>query len=627
MRMVSICTARVPAGARARRCVLGTTAERAAFSLVVILAISPGPAAQAGEVHQPVHPGPGTPVLPRPAGRYRLPLRGLYVQFDQRGSENGYRPGQMIQQFNDFDPIVGRVVRDEVASQLDIMKSMGVNVITYELRTADATFIAGPFTPPVCNIGPVLGFQWPQPTGTELTNLRSFLDLLRTKGIRLLLRLANTHMEEQPPTNSATWLGAIFGAIKDHPALDLVLFEGNIHLDWSSCQDRNTCGIPAEPPLWNGPGYTAADYIRWAITYAMSLGIPARKLSAEASVGAYFVDSEPGNCIATDGHMWSPIVTLKRIFDDLKIPDAQRTYAISFYEHNKCVNTNGLACTDAPPAAWAEDTIQRLFQTIGAAGGARVVAPEMGANNPVEPGWPTERSLESLVFLMEKYGIDGGSFWRWTNDHDSEDLDSTSSDPVKRRGVAYVYNKVQKEVLDMGGFHLTRIPNGSFEDGGALPDLWSVAGVGTASRHFLAGEAGEPEVPSRGDYDLRLTTGSGLNDTISARGQRVAATPNVTYTTTANLRFSWVGDPNPFADPSARPHVFVAFHYIDGSRRPSSIRNQDTFRFLQADSTQGFGTFPLRYTPPADARSVEIEIGVSRNGLATPITLDADNLR
>jgi hypothetical protein len=228
---------------------------------------------------------------------------------------------------------------------------------------------------------------------------------------------------------------------------------------------------------------------------------------------------------------------------------------------------------------------------------------------------------------MEKYGIDGGSFWTWTNDEDWLDSNPGTSDAVKRRGVPYIYNKVQREMLDMGGFHLTLIPNGSFENGSAAPDSWSVSGAGTASRHFLAGEAGQPEVASRGSYDLRLTTGGGSNDAISARGPKIAVSPNVTYTTTANLRFAWTGDPDPLAAPSARPHVFVAFHYTDGSGRPSGVRGQDTFRFFQADSTQGFGTFPLRYTPPADAHAVEIEIGVARNGLPTPITLDADNLR
>jgi hypothetical protein len=126
---------------------------------------------------------------------------------------------------------------------------------------------------------------------------------------------------------------------------------------------------------------------------------------------------------------------------------------------------------------------------------------------------------------------------------------------------------------------------------------------------------------------LRLSSGAGLHDTISARSPRIDATANVSYTTTANLRFAWSGDPNPSGDSPTRPQVFISFHYSDGAGRPSGIRENDTFRFFEEDATQGFATFPLRYTLPADARFVEIEIGVARNGLPTPMTLDADNVR
>jgi hypothetical protein len=557
-----------------------------------------------------------------------VPLRGLYVQFERRGSPTEYWSGEAIQQFNELDTMLGHTVKDEVALQLDVMRGIGVNVITMELRTADSISEPPPFAPPDCNIPPVLGFQWPHPTTTELANLQAFFDLAAGKGLRILLRLVNTHMEEQPPTNSTIWLGSILGVVKNHPALDLVLFDGCIHLDYASCSgEHNTCGVPAEPALWYGPSFVVADYVRWAISYGLSLGMPPRKLSAEAVAGSYVVDSEPPNCLATDGHMWSPIVTLKRIFDDLAIPEAERTYALSFYEHRKCADTDGLSCLDVPPHEWAEETLQGLRRVVGSASGARIVASELGALSPVEPGWPTQQALESLVFLFEKYGVDGGSFWRWTSFQNSEDEDPTLADPVKRRGVEYIFNKVEKEVLDLGGFHLTAIPNGSFESGADLPDSWTVTGSGTASRHLLAGEAGEPEVRSRGNYVLRLTSGQGPSDTISARSPRLEATPNVLYTTTANLRFAWSGDPNPAADPATRPQIFVAFHYSDAAARPSAIRENDTFRFFDEDATQGFATFPLQYTPPPDAHFVEVEIGVARNGLTTPITLDADNLR
>ena len=168
-----------------------------------------------------------------PANLSSLPVRGLYVQFERRGWPAEYSPGQVIQNFDQFDAVVGSTVAAEVALQLDTMREIGVNTITYELRTADPVYIPGGEGFPTCNIQPVLGLQWPEPTSTELKNLVALFDLAHAKGMRILLRLTNTHMEEQPPTNSATWLGAILGAVKLHPALELVLFEGNTHfVEW-----------------------------------------------------------------------------------------------------------------------------------------------------------------------------------------------------------------------------------------------------------------------------------------------------------------------------------------------------------------------------------------------------------
>lgn len=376
-----------------------------------------------------------------------LPIRGLYVQFERRGWASEYWPGQVIQTFDQFDAVVGSTVAAEVALQLDTMRRMGVNTITYELRTADPTSIPGGFTYPTCNMPPVLGAQWPQPTSTELKNLVALFDLAHAKGMRILLRLTNTHMEEQPPTNSTTWLGAILGAVKTHPALELVLLEGNTHfVDTNGDGTPDACGIPAEPPLWLGPASAPAKYVRWAIGYAQSLGMPARKLSAEAIVGDFFVESEPpAGPDATDGHLWKPVAVLKAILDSLGIPDAERTYAVSFYEHRKCATAQSLPCVDADPASWAEQTLQGVLATIGG-GGARVVAPEMGLLPPVETTWSTEQALGSLLGLFRKYGIDGGAFWRWTSFSNDEDAAPSLAQPVKRRGVAFTYNAV-KDVL------------------------------------------------------------------------------------------------------------------------------------------------------------------------------------
>jgi hypothetical protein len=373
--------------------------------------------------------------LDLPLGRYLLPVRGLYTQIERRGCSSEYWSGELIQTLNNFDPVVGSTVWQEAALQLDRISAMGVNTITFELRTSDPTYIPPPYVPPNCNIGPALGFQWPQPTATELTNLVAFFDLAQIKGMHVLLRLVNTHMEEQPPTSASTWLSAILGTIQNHPALDLVLFEGDEHVHpWD-----NTCGIPAEPPLWLGATSYAGQYVNWALNFARSLGMPWRKLSAEAIIGDYFVDSEPlAGPAATDGHLWSPIVVLKTIFDNLGIPNTERTYAVSFYSHRKCSRVSGIPCTDTDPHSWGDETLQRVFTAIGTGNGARVVAPEMGLADPPTSTWTSERALESLFALMGKYGIDGGSYWRWVSFETAEDSDATKADPVKRRGVDFV---------------------------------------------------------------------------------------------------------------------------------------------------------------------------------------------
>jgi Bacterial Ig-like domain (group 2)/Immunoglobulin domain len=151
---------------------------------------------------------------------------GLWTQFESRGTpDQYYGSGQIIQNWNQFDSVVGSTVAREVSLQLDKMKAMGVNTITIQLRTADPTY-TGNFTPPDCNEPPVLGLQFPQPTTTELANLPLFFDMVQSKGMKVWLGLVNTHMEQQPPVNSQTWLTAIFGVIGKHPALDLITFDG-----------------------------------------------------------------------------------------------------------------------------------------------------------------------------------------------------------------------------------------------------------------------------------------------------------------------------------------------------------------------------------------------------------------
>ena len=552
---------------------------------------------------------------------------GLYTQFEDRGWASGYWSGQVIQTWDQYDSVVGSTVAQEVGLQLDKMQAMGVNTITFELRTADATN-TGNFTPPDCNENPVLGAQFPQPTATELANLPLVLDAAQSHGMKVWLRLTTSHMEQQPFTNNQTWLGAILGAVGQHPALDLVILDGTPYTV-TNANGSLSCGIPAESPLWLGPQGVAATYLKAALQYAMGLGIPARKLSAEAIVGDFFLESgAPAGSGATDSHLWSPIAVEKGVFDQLGIPASERTYALSFYERRKCSDAQSQPCTDTDPHDWADQTLQYVTGVVGT--GPRIVVTEMGDNTPVDQvHWTTPHAVESLVFLLHKYNLDGGAFWRWTSFNTSEDSDTTLATPVKRRGTAFTYNPVQKEILDMAGFHLSQVPNGSFEGAVAqgVPVGWTAGGQGSVAPYLLTQEPGEPEVPSRGNTALRLITGAG-SATVTAASAMIPVTSGTLYTTTANLRFAWTGDPAAGTGPSpSRPQVFANVLYYQSGGGASAVRAQDAFAWYQEDSTTGFGTFPLQYTPPTDAAYVVLQFGAARNGLAAPILLDVDNVR
>ncbi|CAN5908961.1 hypothetical protein BH11GEM1_BH11GEM1_09180 [soil metagenome] len=195
--------------------------------------------------------------------------------------------------------------------------------------------------------------------------------------MKVLLRLVNTHMEEQPPNNSTQWLSTILGAIRNHPALELVLFEGDVKV-----HSNNTCGNSAEPRLWLGTTPVPVKYVSWAIGYAMSLGYNPRQLSAQTTVGFPLLDAQsPSGPAATNRHLWNPLGVMRSVFDGLGVPEASRTYAISFYEHRKCSGDAPPNCIDTDPHSWADQTARGIFETIGKTSGARVVAVEMGVIN------------------------------------------------------------------------------------------------------------------------------------------------------------------------------------------------------------------------------------------------------
>ena len=253
---------------------------------------------------------PGAPPVHAPdpvdsrSANLLLPARGLYVQFEHRGWASGYYSGELLNDYNEPGPVAGHTVADEVSDQLDAMAALGVNRLTFELRSADNSY--GPFTFPDCTISRPLGPLYPNPDDAEIANLVSFFDLVDSKGMKIYLRLVNTHMEESPPTNNTLWLGEILTAVKDHPALDLVLFEGTPqHIDLDGDLINDTCGVPAEPPLWMGPTYQGAIYIQWAIAYAHSLGIPWQQALGPGHRRG-FLRLQPGGS-RTAGHRFPPV--------------------------------------------------------------------------------------------------------------------------------------------------------------------------------------------------------------------------------------------------------------------------------------------------------------------------------
>jgi hypothetical protein len=370
-----------------------------------------------------------------------LAYRGLFTQFERRGFPNGYYPGDAIREFQTTDFLVPSLglVKAEIASQLDAMVALGVNTITFELRSADSVLVLRAY--PDCNVSPSTGLLFPRPPSAHLDNLVAFFDLAQAHGVKILFRLVNNRMDAAYRAESQVWLDSILNRVKSHPALELVLFEGDQrHLDSNGDGTPDECGGLAEPPLNRGPDRPVAQYVQWAIGHAMSLGIPSRKLSAQAVIGAFVVDMELGaGANFQDSRQWHNLGVMKTIFDRLSVPDDQRTYAVSFYQGTKCRLAAAFPCTDAAPATWAEETLVRAWSRIGYRSRARMVAVEWGSVTPFSSGWNTDQAITVGASLMRQYGVSGGSFWRWTSFTNAEDADPNTPYAIKWRGTAYNY--------------------------------------------------------------------------------------------------------------------------------------------------------------------------------------------
>jgi len=179
-------------------------------------------------------------------------------------------------------------------------------------------------------------------------------------------------------------------------------------------------------------------------------------------------------------------------------------------------------------------------------------------------------------------------------------------------------NTLLTPVLMIGGV-AANVSSSSLTPGQA-PAHWAVTGKGSATAYYLPQESGQPQVPSRGSYCLRLIA-SDSTAAISAMSDQIAVTPGTSYTTTANLRFAWTGDPNPSGSATTRPQVFVTIHYLNAS----GTAGVDAFDcLLLLPGEQHAGVSDLRFSVHAPERRA---IGANRNRRCAQWTLDADHLR
>lgn len=520
-----------------------------------------------------------------PVGRFLLQTRGLWTYFEHRGAAQGYYPGELL------GVIDQPSVRADVVAQLQHMRTLGVNEFVYEMRSADGPWpVNSDF--PACQLPTALGPTWPQPTAAQLSGLQRLFTLAHRFGMRVILILDTTHME-QGAAGNAQWLGAIARAIKDSPAFDLLLVGGDVHT-WDAQPPfdgvPDSCGGQSEAPLWLGPDSVQSQYVQWALGYLRSLGIPPEKLGAEAIVGDYRSEVEqPAGPNAEDGHLWRPLEVLRTIYDRLGLTPQQRTYPLSYYAHNKCAFVSSGSCSDEGQQEWTKETLQTSKARVEPQ--ARVILAEFGGNQ----GGDYQRAVEMIGADMQSLGFDGGVYYKWadqTNDPQYTDPASV----VKKRGVAFVYNPQVRELRDLYGFHLNAVPNGSFENG---ISHWTITGHGTAQTLELL----QPDLPWRGATYLRLTS----RGAYTVRSAPIRVGPATRYTTTANLRFP-------------HPNVRVEFVYRTCGHKLSRHPKRAVFRLTSPE--RNWQTFPFAYTTPPDACSVQISFNLTGRG-----RLDIDDVR
>jgi len=109
--------------------------------------------------------------------------------------------------------------------------------------------------------------------------------------------------------------------------LDLVLFEGVNTGLIQMAMILTTIVASQQNPPWRGR-LPRRQICKMGYKLCHSLEMPYRKLSAEAIIGDYYhlIRARVAH-VQQMGTFGDPLYVLKGIFDDLSIPDSQRTYA------------------------------------------------------------------------------------------------------------------------------------------------------------------------------------------------------------------------------------------------------------------------------------------------------------
>ncbi len=125
------------------------------------------------------------------------PSGGCTSHSNEEAAGSGYYSGEAISNFNEFDDVVGHTVAEEISLQLDIMKQMGVNTITYELRSP-TQFLQVHMYFHLATFLPDLGCNTHNPLQQRSITWVHFLTYFKAKELKLFLRLVILTWKNNP---------------------------------------------------------------------------------------------------------------------------------------------------------------------------------------------------------------------------------------------------------------------------------------------------------------------------------------------------------------------------------------------------------------------------------------------